>query len=154
MESPELQPSNTTWFRSKLNVPLRLQTPHRARPLLLQVAAHHNLHPEKCRRKQRDRDGRRRPLSTAIPTHYTMIDSDAKRCAIERMSDILNLTHEGQRQMSEAVHDTVQVQRYPEAKPNSKSQSNPQSDSQKTKLALPNLLSCITPFMTGQKGTL
>jgi hypothetical protein len=31
IEYPELQPSNTTWFRSKLNVPLRLQTPHRAR---------------------------------------------------------------------------------------------------------------------------
>ena len=45
--------------------------------------------------------------------------------------------------MSEAVHDTVQVERYPEAKPNSKSQSNSQSDSQKTQLASPKLLSCI-----------
>jgi hypothetical protein len=33
--------------------------------------------------------------STAISTHYTTIDSDAKRRAIERMPDILNLTHEG-----------------------------------------------------------
>ena len=32
---------------------------------------------------------------TAISTHYTTIDSDAKRRAIERMPDILNLTHEG-----------------------------------------------------------
>jgi hypothetical protein len=56
--------------------------------------------------------------------------------------------------MSEAVNDTVQVERDPEAKPNSKSQSNSQSDSQKTKLASPKLLSCITPFMTGKKGTL
>jgi hypothetical protein len=34
--------------------------------------------------------------------------------------------------MSEAVNDTVQVERDPEAKPNSKSQSDLQSDSQKT----------------------
>jgi integrase len=33
--------------------------------------------------------------STPISTHYTTIDSDAKRRAIERMPDILNLTHEG-----------------------------------------------------------
>jgi hypothetical protein len=32
---------------------------------------------------------------TAISTHYTTIDSDAKRRAIERMPNILNLTHEG-----------------------------------------------------------
>jgi hypothetical protein len=47
--------------------------------------------------------------STAISTHYTTIDSDAKRRAIERMR--------------EAISDTVQVGRKPEAKPNSKSQS-------------------------------
>jgi hypothetical protein len=56
--------------------------------------------------------------------------------------------------MSEAVKDTVRVERDPEAKPYSKSQSNSQSDRQKTQLASPKLLSCITPFMTGQKGTL
>jgi len=33
--------------------------------------------------------------STAISTHYTTIDSDAKRRAIERMPDILNPSHEG-----------------------------------------------------------
>ena len=32
--------------------------------------------------------------STAISTHYTTIDSDANRRAIERMPDILNLTHD------------------------------------------------------------
>jgi hypothetical protein len=32
--------------------------------------------------------------STAISTHYTTIDSDAKRRAIERMPDILNTIHE------------------------------------------------------------
>jgi integrase len=33
--------------------------------------------------------------STAISTHYTTIDSDAKRRAIERMPDILNATDGG-----------------------------------------------------------
>jgi len=33
--------------------------------------------------------------STAISTHYTTIDSDTKRRAMERMPDILNLPHEG-----------------------------------------------------------
>ena len=30
--------------------------------------------------------------STVISTHHTTINADAKRCAIERMPDILNLT--------------------------------------------------------------
>jgi hypothetical protein len=60
--------------------------------------------------------------STAISTHYTKIDSDAKRRAIQRMPDILSPIHGGNGNQAKRL-DTVQAQREPEGNPNSKPQS-------------------------------
>jgi hypothetical protein len=71
MESPELFEYNLV--QVKIDCAFAPPMPHRARPLLSQLAAHHNLDLEKRRLKLRHRDERRRP---SIDGHLDALHDD------------------------------------------------------------------------------